>query len=91
MSSTFGSHRRACDMATFHVAVRNDGNRYLSGCSLTLCGYNDSTSRYERVSGATVPVLQDEVMDHAKIMAMVMGSMTGRSIVALSHVYNWAH
>ena len=40
--------------AVFHVAVRNDGNCYLSGCSLTLCVHNESTDSYERVESATV-------------------------------------
>ena len=40
----------------FHVAVRNDGNTFLSGCSLTLCALNEETGAYERVDGATSQV-----------------------------------
>jgi hypothetical protein len=46
--------------ATFHVEVRNDGNVYLSGCSLTLCGYNESTDTYERVEDSTTAIVFGE-------------------------------
>ena len=36
----------------FRVAVRNDGNTFLSGCTLKLCAYNDDTQAYDYVSGA---------------------------------------
>ncbi len=41
----------------FHVAVRNDGNAYLSGCSLTLCDYDEATDSFYRVDGATAQVV----------------------------------
>ncbi len=40
----------------FHVAVRNDGNVFLSGCTLALCACNESTGAYERVPGASANV-----------------------------------
>ncbi|MBR3225924.1 MAG: hypothetical protein IKF78_11450 [Atopobiaceae bacterium] len=42
--------------SNFHVAVRNDGNTYLSGCSLTLCSYNEATDGYEREESATASI-----------------------------------
>ncbi len=44
---------------SFHVAVRNDGNTFLSGCSLTLCALDESTGMFERVEGATTQVTFD--------------------------------
>lgn len=38
----------------FHVAVRNDGNTFLSGCTLSLCAHDEATDSYKRVPGATV-------------------------------------
>ena len=40
----------------FHVAVRNDGNTYLSGCTLELCALDEKTNTYERVEGARAVV-----------------------------------
>ena len=36
----------------FRVAVRNDGNTFLSGATLKLCALNEETQAYEYVSGA---------------------------------------
>lgn len=36
----------------FRVSVRNDGNTFLSGCTLKLCAYNDETQTYDYVPGA---------------------------------------
>lgn len=44
------------DVTTFHVAVRNDGNTYLSGCSLTLCSHNEATDSYEREESAIASI-----------------------------------
>ena len=40
----------------FHVAVRNDGNVFLAGCTLALCVLNEATDSFERVQGATAKV-----------------------------------
>lgn len=40
----------------FHVAVRNDGNTFLSGCLFELCSRNEETGEYERVPGASARV-----------------------------------
>ena len=44
------------EVATSHVAVRNDGNTYLAGCLLTLCSHNEATDRYEREESATASI-----------------------------------
>ena len=41
---------------SFHVAVRNDGNTFLSGCTLTLCDLQNDTGGFGRVEGATTQV-----------------------------------
>lgn len=41
---------------SFHVAVRNDGNTFLSGCTLELCAYDEETDAYARVEGASAQV-----------------------------------
>lgn len=40
----------------FHVAVRNDGNTFLSDCLFELCSRNEETDEYERVPGASARV-----------------------------------
>lgn len=40
----------------FHVAVRNDGNTFLSGCLFELCSLNKDTGEFERVPGASARV-----------------------------------
>ena len=40
---------------TFYVAVRNDGNVFLSGCTLTLCEYDDGRGAMP-VEGASVAI-----------------------------------
>lgn len=44
------------DTIDFHVAVRNDGNTFLSGCTLELCALNEEATGYERVPGASAQV-----------------------------------
>ena len=40
----------------FEVAVRNDGNTYLRGCTLTLCVHDERTDAYSRVEGSSASV-----------------------------------
>lgn len=41
---------------TFHVAVRNDGNTFLSGCTLTLCVYDEELDGFVRVDGSSAAI-----------------------------------
>ena len=40
----------------FHVAVRNDGNTFLSGCTLELCVESQAADAFERVPGASAQI-----------------------------------
>jgi len=63
----------------FHVAVRNDGNVFLSGCSLTLCVCNESTGAYERVPGASANVTfgKDTICESHYNQSDGKGGLTG--------------
>lgn len=48
----------------FHVAVRNDGNTFLSGCTLELCAETATEGTYERVPGASAQIVfQDTIQE----------------------------
>jgi len=63
----------------FHVAVRNDGNTFLSGCTLELCAYNEGTEGYERVPGASAVVTfgKDTIQESTYNMSDGEGGLTG--------------
>ncbi|MBQ9007337.1 MAG: hypothetical protein IJ092_13360 [Atopobiaceae bacterium] len=63
----------------FHVAVRNDGNTFISGCTLELCAYNEESGNFERVPGASAQLTfgKDNIQESTYNISDGEGGLTG--------------
>ncbi|MBP3885812.1 MAG: hypothetical protein J6D54_12875 [Olsenella sp.] len=63
----------------FQVAVRNDGNTYLSGCKLQLCVHNKDKDTYEALAGASATITfgKDTIVESVYNQDDGKGGLTG--------------
>lgn len=64
-------------MATFHVALRNDGNTFLKGCKLTLRVKRSDSNDFDRVESASATItFSKDTIQESNWNQMVNGRLT---------------